>query len=160
QDLRELCEQPDVDVITLNPLDEHAIGTLTGEMLALDQVPEPLISFLARASGGNPLFVGEYLRAAVGERLLQRESGSWLVASPTSAEHAAADYERLPLPGSLQELVARRLANVSAGARTLLEAAAVIGKTFDLDTLLTVAGLAQADGLDALGELIDRHLLE
>lgn len=160
QDLRALCAQPGVDVITLNPLDENAIGTLTGEMLALDRVPEPLIRFLARASGGNPLFVGEYLRAAVGERLLHRESGSWLVASPTSAAHSAADYERLPLPRSLQELVARRLASVSAGAKALLEAASVIGKAFDLDTLLTIAGLGQADGLDALGELIDRHLLE
>jgi eukaryotic-like serine/threonine-protein kinase len=158
-ELRRLSECPGVESIPLPPLDEQSIAALAGEMLALRDVPASLSGFLARASAGNPLFVGEYLRAAVGEGLLRRESGSWRAAAP-SGPGDIADYERLPLPASLQALVLRRLEGVKTEARLLLEAAAVIGKEFDLDLLLTMTGGSKVEGLDALGELIDAHLFE
>ena len=158
-DLKDLAASSMVECIDLAPLEESSVAALAGEMLALREVPGPLAHFLARASGGNPLFVGEYLRAAVAERLLYRESGSWRVSA--SAEHPPEEAgELLALPVLLRELVARRIEAVAPAARGLLEAAAVLGKEFEPDLLLTTAGVPAPQGLDALADLIERHLLE
>src|SRR5439155_353645 len=76
------------------------------------------------------------------------------------ANDAAASYEGLPLPRSLQELISDRLARLPAAATGILEAAAVIGRQMDEALLLDAAGLGPAAGNESLDELINRQILE
>jgi serine/threonine protein kinase/tetratricopeptide (TPR) repeat protein len=129
---------------------EDAVAEMIGAMLSLEQPPIHLSHFLARQSEGNPFFVAEYLRAAVEEDLLRRDTaGHWQVAAGT-------DYEQLGLPRSLRTLVSRRLAGLSPAARAQLDAAAILGREFTQDLLFAMA----QDGAVALGELLRKQIVE
>jgi tetratricopeptide (TPR) repeat protein len=146
-----------VDTVTLPPLGDDEIGEIIGEMLAMPQVPGSLTRLLARCSGGNPLFVREYLRAAVEERRLHRENGAWTFTADLLND---GDSDSTSLPESLRGIVARRISTVSAPAASLLAAASILGSSFDVSLLQETAALAEIAGLDALGELLDRAFLE
>jgi hypothetical protein len=63
-------------------------------------------------------------------------------------------YEKLPLPRSLQELVGRRLGGFPLAARTMLGAAALLGREVSLPLLEQSSGLQEEIFFDALGELL------
>jgi serine/threonine protein kinase/tetratricopeptide (TPR) repeat protein len=157
-DVRALAARPDVRPLRLPMLSEGAVTSLVAGMLGMKAAPAALVSFLARQTEGNPFFVAEYLRAAVGENLLFRRRGQWRVAPADGGESPG--FEVLALPGSLQQLVERRLRKLSAGARDLVKAAAVLGGQLDSRVLEAVAQLDERDLLDARGELYAREILE
>lgn len=99
--------------VMLAPLDEPALQAL----LAGLQVPgldlPALAPALRRHCGGNPLFLLETLRHL--------------------AARGQADPAQLPLPASVQALLAERLARLPAEALALARVAAVAGPDFDGD---------------------------
>ncbi|HLL83725.1 MAG TPA: hypothetical protein VK420_13760, partial [Longimicrobium sp.] len=114
---------------------------------------------LTTQSDGNPLFVAEYLRAAINEGLLRRnEAGRW----QWVAEGAGRDlsHEALQLPGAVRELVGRRLGGLSAHARFIIEAASVLGREFDGELLGKVACVPDQETLEALEELLRKDVVE
>ena len=144
--------------IRLELLDDATIRSIVRDMLAFGAPPEPFVRFLTRHTDGNPFFVAEYLRAAVAEGIITRNQfGSWRIDAKNATEAA---YEALPLPRTLRDLVSRRLDGLAPSARALLEMASVIGREMESDTLLAAAGLDESDGLEALGELLNRQILE
>jgi serine/threonine protein kinase/tetratricopeptide (TPR) repeat protein len=153
--LRDLERAPRVIRLELERLDAATVGAIVSEMLALPHPPPEFVEFLARQSEGNPFFVAEYLRAAVAERILRRDrSGQWQIAE------GSRNYQALPLPGLLRDLVARRLDGLPQNARALADAAAVLGREFDPELLPRVASLEDAATLEAIDELIARHVIE
>jgi tetratricopeptide (TPR) repeat protein len=190
--LQRLLESPGVEAVPLGRLEEPAVASIVGDMLALEPAPRLFARHLARHSEGNPFFVAEYLRAAVAEGLLWREQGVWQVAEPTgqaeggarreepagtkqtfagarsdaSRRATAADYEAMPLPTTLRDLVSKRLDGLGRDARRLAEAAAVLGRESDLAVLGPMLGTRREAPphdealLDALDELLRRQVLE
>jgi serine/threonine protein kinase/tetratricopeptide (TPR) repeat protein len=152
--LRELLKTPGVEDLPVGRLDRATVGTIVADMLAMREPPPALVGLLATRSDGNPFFVAEYLRTAVAEGLLFRAYGSW-----QAAGSADGHFEALDLPDSLRDLVARRLGGLSAGARGLAEAAAVLGREMDGDLAVLVVGAAQDDALTALKELLAKQVL-
>ncbi len=150
--------QPGVRSIRLPMLSQAAVTSLVAGMLGMKEAPPALVGFLSRQTEGNPFFVAEYLRAAVGESLLYRERGHWRVATDDAGDARA--FETLALPGSLQELVERRLRRLSPGARDLVQMAAVLGRQLDSALLETVADLDERGFLEARAELCTREILE
>jgi len=63
------------------------------------------------------------------------------------------------LPDALRAAVRVRLAHVPMNLRPTLETAAVLGRRFDFDTLLEVAGKSEEQLLDAVEALVKRRLL-
>jgi hypothetical protein len=157
-DVRALVARPDVRSLRLPMLSEGAVTSLVAGMLGMKHAPPSLVSFLSRQTEGNPFFVAEYLRAAVGENLLYRERGHWRVALVDGGDMRA--FESLALPGSLQELVERRLRRLSPGARDLVQMAAVLGRQLDSALLETVVDLDEPSFLEALAELGAREIVE
>jgi hypothetical protein len=153
--LREVIGLAGVTHVELGRLDEKTVGTIVGDMLAMNPAPDALVRVLHRRSEGNPFFVAEFLRTAVAERLLYRARGAWGVAG--QGEEA---YEALPLPGSLRELVGRRLDGLTEVARGLVEVAAVLGREVDGDILQTVSAVPDSDALDGLKELLSHQVVE
>jgi class 3 adenylate cyclase len=91
-------------------------------------------------SGGSPFFAGELLRHLATTGQLER-----------ALEGATGD--QLPVPDSVHDVVAQRLARLPDGAREILTSAAVIGPTFELDLLAELAGRSADDVLDLLDEV-------
>jgi serine/threonine protein kinase len=147
------------DVIAMQRLDEAEVRSVVSDMLGLDTPPAELAEFLARQSEGNPFFAGEYLRTAVSCRVLERGSGgAWRVAHTASAPTAGRTWS-LPLPGALNKLLGLRLKDLPADARRLLTAAAVLGRTFELEVCRRIAELSEAQAFEAERELSARQII-
>lgn len=158
--LDRLLHSPRVIALLLDRLQPSQVASMVGDMLALAAPPPLLTAHLARHSEGNPFFVAEYLRMAIGERLLARdEAGRWSLGESAPAD-AASFYESLPLPQSLGALVARRLDNLAEEARVALSAACVLGRECDTDVLARVAALDSTATLRAVAELLRRQIVE
>jgi predicted ATPase/DNA-binding SARP family transcriptional activator len=100
-----------------------------------------LVERLYQETEGLPYFLIEYL-VAIAKGVLSAESEDW---SP---------------PGGVRELLYSRLNTVSETGRQLLSTAAVIGRSFDFDTLREVSGRSEEETVVALEELIAQGLVE
>jgi len=142
--------------LTVPRLDRAAIGAIVRDMLALEEEATTLTEFVATRSEGNPLFAAEYVRTAVDEGVLLRDAtGRWRL-----VERNADSFDALPTPDSVQALVGRRLRSLSAPARALTLAAAVLGRSCTPELLAAVGELGDEPARTAIAELVQRHVLE
>jgi serine/threonine protein kinase/tetratricopeptide (TPR) repeat protein len=157
--LQALLDVPGVLKLELGQLDTSQVSRMVEDMLAMSSPPSPFVHFLTSRSAGNPFFVAEYLRTAIDERLVHRDAfGQWrLVSGDVALEHL---HQALPLPGTLRDVVGRRLHGLAPGVRGLLEVAAVLGRELEGEVLAGAAGLGDFQELEALEELRARHVLE
>src|SRR5215218_3083842 len=74
---------------------------------------------------------------------------------------AAGDAGELPalLPGGARDLLAARVRDVGDAARQLLTTAAVLGRSFDVDTVRAASGRSDEEAVAALEELAARGLV-
>jgi class 3 adenylate cyclase/tetratricopeptide (TPR) repeat protein len=110
-------ESEDRLVLTLEALPEGASGALLTALLGTDEPPEGPLKTLLDNAGGNPLFLEE----TVG---MLRDAGL------VSEGRVTGDVGALPVPTSLQALIASRLDQVSAWDKRVAQHAAVVGVTF------------------------------
>ncbi len=80
-----------------------------------------LVGRIAEASGGNPLFVEELLRAWAGSGLLDTHEDRWVLA------RAVGDVE---LPSTVQSIYAAQLDDLPPAARSVVRRASVAGRQF------------------------------
>ncbi len=155
-----LARQGILSELKLEPLDEGAILQLlrhVGEPVASG---EALASQLYQATGGNPFFLLETLRALLesgletaGRRELER------LGEPSATDLRPASGQALPLPGTIRAAVEARVERLSAQARQVLEAGVVLGRTFAFDLVQRTAGRRELETVDGLDELVARQLL-
>jgi tetratricopeptide (TPR) repeat protein len=140
----------------LDRLSREAVGSIARGMLAMESPPSALVDFLVENAEGNPFFVSEYLRAAVGERILYRDAGGdWRVGALESFTRARARS----LPDSIAAIVRRRVAALRPDSLALARGAAVLGRQFDLESAAAIIGGA-AETTRALDELVQRNIIE
>ncbi|MGZ5358204.1 MAG: protein kinase domain-containing protein [Solirubrobacterales bacterium] len=92
---------------------------------------------------GNPFFVGEVVRLLTSEGRLGDGPESW---------------ERV-IPQGVREVVGRRLDRLSAGTNKALRVAAAIGREFDGELVIRVAGLTPAQLMAAAEEAVAERLV-
>jgi class 3 adenylate cyclase/tetratricopeptide (TPR) repeat protein len=92
----------------LSPLSQDQTAVLISNVLERSLLPAEIQQALLERAEGNPLYAEQFAQ-------LYRERGS---------------AEDLPLPETLQGIVAARLDGLSADAKALLQDAAVVGKVF------------------------------
>ena len=135
----------------LEPLAPDDIVTLATNLLGDGTLDPAAGDRIADASGGNPLFVEEYVSMLVEEGGLRRDGDRWVL--PGSAL-------RVSTPPSLAALLAAKLDRLPPDERAVLVYASVIGKVFstgELEALLPSAHILDLDG--TLGRLRDRELI-
>jgi DNA-binding winged helix-turn-helix (wHTH) protein len=135
--LAELSRLPEHERIALSGLARsEVVELLTRSGRA---APEPaLVDAICERTDGNPFFIRELVR------MLEAE-GRWTTAGESGAWQSA-------IPLAVKDVIARRLARLSAGSRELLGVAAVIGRDFALDVLERASGLTRAELTCALEE--------
>ncbi|MHB8575851.1 MAG: serine/threonine-protein kinase, partial [Dehalococcoidia bacterium] len=114
--------------------------------IAGQDLPRSLAEGIHRQTEGNPLFVQEVLRYLAEEGLMTRDAGRW----QADAGGALLDH----LPEGLRDVIGRRLSRLSADCNRVLIVAAVIGREFDLATLVAVSGESEARLVDLLDEAV------
>jgi len=125
-----------LDIESVLQLLRHLIGPIPGD--------ETLARRLQAATGGNPFYLLETVRA-----LLETHQ-PW-----TELIH----LEDLPLSDAIRQALEARISRLSPQARQILEAGAILGTSFDFDLVRLTAGRGEMETLDGLDELVARQLL-
>ena len=118
----------------------------------LDQQGLALAGQIASESDGNPFFVGEILRSLTESGTFQFDeaTGRWRI------DRSAP----LGLPESVREVIGNRVDRLGEQARETLAVAAVIGRSFELELLATLAEPDEKRLLDLLEAAVAASVLE
>jgi predicted ATPase len=138
--LAELRRVAPFERVLLRGLDREGVRKMVA---AITQFPptEALVQAVHRQTEGNPLFVQEVVRYLAEEGLV-------------APDRAGGEFDRqtplvMHIPEGLREVIGKRLSRLSPQANQVLAVAAVIGRDFDLATLLAVADLPEGVVLSA-----------
>ncbi len=123
--------------ISLSPLSSDETARLVAELLDTAVLPAETQAALLERAGGNPLYAEEYVR-------LFLELGS---------------AEDLPMPGTVQGIIAARLDTLPPDRKSLLQDAAVIGKVFWAGVLEAMADRGPDEVREGLHQLARKELL-
>jgi adenylate cyclase len=132
--------------VRLEPLSADESVALARGFLGVQDLPADLGRLVATRAEGNPFFVEELLQALL-------ELGSLAVVDGT----AVLAKVEMDVPDTVQGTILARMDRLGARERSLLQHAAVIGRSFSTDLLSAVVG--EDDVGPALDELVRSQLL-
>jgi adenylate cyclase len=135
-------------VITLHPLTAEMTTGLVTQIVGRDETLAGLAERIATPAAGNPFFVEEIVRDLAGRGALAGSRGDYRLVG---------DIEQITVPATVQSVLAARVDRLPVGAKSILNAAAVIGTQFDVDTLTAL--LPEMDATD-LVELVSAELID
>jgi adenylate cyclase len=135
--------------VTLHPLTDSAALRMIGHLLGDDPSLAGLAEQIAVAAVGNPFFFEEIVRDLAGRGLLSGSRGGYRLMK---------DVREIVVPATVQAVLAARIDRLPADAKSVLNAAAVIGSQFDVDTLQVLRPETESSQLAELvsAELIDQ----
>ena len=129
--------------IDVQPLSEADCQALVEQLVGEAGVATELSDRVAVSAEGNPLFVEELVRMLVDER------------------HLGQDESALPMPPTIQAVLAARLDRLDSAELAIVKAAAVIGKSFSDEAALLLAGRRDRSELEShLGALVRKQIIE
>jgi DNA-binding SARP family transcriptional activator len=139
------------EVLDLARLDDDQVRRLAAGCLDTgpERVPGPVLERLAGTADGIPLHVEELLAAMVSDRVLTAGADGWQARHPLPAQ----------IPVTLAATLAGRVARLGAGARRLLQAAALLGRQFDATVAARAAGTTEEELPQLLRAAVDAALL-
>lgn len=146
----ELVRQRVLTSVAVGPLDAASIAALSQGLLGA-RPGDSLSATLFAQGEGNPFFTEELLRGWVESGEAAMVDGEWQLTAPAGAG--------LSLPPTIAAAVRQRLARLPATLVDLLHAAAVMGRSFDLNVLATVASIAPEPADASLHMAIRARLL-
>jgi class 3 adenylate cyclase/tetratricopeptide (TPR) repeat protein len=112
--------------VSLEPLTEQQSGVLIMNLLGSPELSTEIAERIVDTAEGNPLFVEETLAMLIDDGVLVRKDGRWATVGKVSD---------VAVPPSIQALLVARLDRLAFEERTVLEAAAVVGKGFVIDAV-------------------------
>ena len=134
--------------VLLEPLSAAECARLIENLVGETDLANQVRTRIAETAEGNPLFVEEMLSMLVDEGLLVRQDGGWA---------ATGDLSHVPVPPTIQALLAARLDQLESEERLALEAAAVEGHVFHEGS---VRGLTGSDAVqETLARLVRKELV-
>jgi len=135
--------------ITLQPLADSAARKLVRQVLGGDPSLTGLSERVASSAAGYPYFIEEIVRDLAGRGVLSGSRGSYRLVG---------HLDEIAVPATVQAVLAARIDRLPAGAKAILNAAAVVGTRFDLDTLRALRPEMVSSHLAELvsAELIDQ----
>ncbi len=143
-----------VTPLHLDGLPLEAIEALMDKVSGSAETIQPLARRLYEETEGNPFFLTETLQALFEAGLIRQEDDIWRIEGPQVSEAA------LPLPTGVSEAIRDRIGRLAPETRQALQAAAVLGREFDLDLLTTTWTRDQEATLEVLDTLLRRRLIE
>ena len=128
--------KPNALTLSLSPLSDDETAELVHVLLDRPVLPAELQQILLERAGGNPLYAEEFVRM-LGER----------------------GDDELPLPETVQGLIAARLDGLQPEEKALLQAVSVLGKVFWLGAASELAGIERRAAEERLHTLERKEFL-
>lgn len=126
------------------------VKTMVLAILNVKSLPERFLNFLYNETEGNPLFVEEIIYGMIEEGLLDTSKLSW---------ELKIEPEEVKIPGTIKELMSRRITGLNQDEKKVLMYASVIGNYFDYDILKQSTEMDEKLLLDVLDKLIQMRLV-
>jgi predicted ATPase/class 3 adenylate cyclase len=134
--------------LALEPLSSGAMDALLDGLVP--GLPAELRASIGARAEGIPLYAVETVRMLLNRGQLEMAEGAYRV---------VAEIETLAVPETLHALVASRIDGLEPEERRLVQNASVLGKTFVVDALASVAGTAQRELEPLLQSLVRKEIL-
>jgi tetratricopeptide (TPR) repeat protein len=142
--------------IQLGRLTKYDCGELLAGMFEQEEITPEFTEAIFRETEGNPFFIEEVVKALIDSGQIYRENLEW----------QRGDIADLAIPQSIKEAIGRRLNRLSTESTEVLQHAAILGKVFDFQELVTVysnggGGSQEQENsiLDALDEGLNAQLI-
>lgn len=119
------------DTLHLDGLDARATAELAAKVLGATELPVELLHRLPASTGGNPLFVREFVGMLAHDGVLVENPNGWRL---------TIDVDAITIPPTIHALLASRLERLDTGDRRILEIASVVGSDFSVGTVRALAG--------------------
>ncbi len=136
--------------ISLTPLSESESKRLALSRMGARRAPEDLLVDIALKSGGNPLYIEEYVKALVAGNVVEVHGGE----ATYNPEASLVD-----VPKTLRGLVGARIKRLPIEQRGILQRAAVMGQRFNIELLSNVTGVDGASLRPSLQGLKEAGLI-
>jgi class 3 adenylate cyclase len=135
------------ELLTLSPLDRSQVAEMIACILEGDGVEPRFAGLMYARTEGNPFVLEEMLKELIDCGDLPRAGNG----------HAV---EQLRIPDTVRDTILLRFARLDPAEAEVLQAAAVLGRTFDYATLLSASGAAESTVQAALQVGVAQQLLE
>ena len=149
--LLELRREAGIEQIELEGLEPEACVAMAQDVAqeSLDATGVEFVQALGEATNGNPFFLGEIVRSL-------KETGG---VGHAAATGDFADRATLGVPPSVRDAIAARVAGMGDRAEQVLQAAAVIGREFDVELLARMLSVQEDQLVDVLDAADDAALI-
>ncbi len=137
------------NTISLSPLTDSETAQLISGLLASAVLPAEVHAALLERAGGNPLYAGEFVRMLSDKGLLQRKGR--VLSLDQDAD--------IPMPETVQALIAARLDTLAPERKALLHDASVAGKVFWSGAVAALGGRKDQEVRLGLHELARKELV-
>jgi class 3 adenylate cyclase/tetratricopeptide (TPR) repeat protein len=135
--------------IALSPLTTEETARLISALLSQAVLPADTQRALIERAGGNPLYTEEFVRMLFDRGILERRD---------RVVHVASGVE-IPVPETVQALIAARLDTLPSDRKALLHDAAVVGKVFWSGAVSFIGGAQLREVEEGLHELARKELV-
>ncbi|MFH1037709.1 MAG: sigma 54-interacting transcriptional regulator [PVC group bacterium] len=137
----------------LLPLDfeqnEHTLAEIL--RTAPEKISPDVSQYIFKATGGNPLFLIEYIKSAIEIGILILEQDIWkLVREPRIRD---------AMPRTLAEILANRLGRLKPEMTEVLQIASILGLRFTLDALKHLSGKKAEELFPIIDEVRDAQMI-
>src|SRR5438067_4394453 len=140
----------DISFLELGPLSRSDIAEMVRAIFELEAVGDELRDLLYDRSEGNPFVLEEILKAAIDQGDIFQGQAGW----------SRKNLANLSLPTSVKEMILLRVQRLPQGSSEVLRIAAVIGESFDGETLARVSRRSSQSVDTVLRAALRHQLLE
>jgi adenylate cyclase len=143
-----LREQSETTII-LGPLTDSVTVAIAAGLIGQHPSTNGIAERISEIASGNPFFVEEIVRDLVGQEILTGSRGTY---------RRRGDIGEIAVPATVHAVLAARIDRLKPKAKSVLNAAAVIGSRFNLDVVQAILPKAERSDLADLVsvELIDQ----
>jgi predicted ATPase len=143
------ASHPAVTLMALNRLGRAATQGIVDRITHGKRLPEALFDEITARTDGVPLFVEEMTKAVIESGALREGEDAYYLDGPLSA---------LAIPTTLHDSLMARLDRLHP-VKEVAQTAAVIGRSFDHNTIAALAALPENELADAMSRLVEAVLV-
>jgi len=141
-----------MSAIGLDPLSAADAARLMNALVEIQDLPESVRTQILERAEGNPFFLEEIVRHLIDLGQVISDAGGW---------RAVPGIDLVELPDTVHGVLASRIDLLPPASKRVLQAAAVVGRTFWPGALMTGLGDdgTRLDVSGSLAELVDREFV-
>lgn len=136
--------------ILLERFDEKCTTFMIESLVGRQGLPNEFIKILYKESEGNPFFIEEVLKSLVNEGLIDVDSYRW---------DPKIDTSQIRIPGTISDVIARRIEKLENGTKAILRCASVIGNSFTFELLHRISEASEEAVVDAIDASIAANII-